>query len=544
MVRLDLVLRNAVVHTVDPDRPRAHTVGVLHGRVVALDDDCAGLAARTEVDLAGRTLLPGFVDAHNHLAWTGLAAGSVDLAGAATVEAVLARIGDAAARTSTDGWVDVVGYDQRPLGRHLTRHDLDPVSAGRRVVATHTSGHANLVNTAVLDTLPAEVATTDDPGVVRDGAGRPTGLFTEGATRFVAAVRTPHALAELTDAIVTAARGCAAQGVTFVAEAGIGGGLTSRSPLEALAYQRAVEEGRFRLRAQLMVSLSRLEATSAHPADGLTHAFALGLRTGFGSDRLSLGAAKAWLDGGMMARTAALTEPYLDAGTATAARGELATDLADIRERAHAAHAAGWQLALHAIGDRAVDEAVDIVETAQRERPRPDARHRIEHCGLVRPDQLARIAAAGITAVTQPTFLHAFGDDYAGIMGPHRAPWLYRGRSYLDAGVPVAGSSDRPVADGAPLRGVQFLVDRTTHTGNRVGEDEAMTVAQAIHAYTMGSARACRVEDRVGSIAVGKYADLVVLDADPHDVEPASIAAIPIACTAVGGEVVHGGWPA
>ncbi|MGI8881664.1 MAG: amidohydrolase family protein [Jatrophihabitans sp.] len=206
--------------------------------------------------------------------------------------------------------------------------------------------------------------------------------------------------------------------------------------MEALAYQDAIESGRFGLRAQLMVSIDTIRDVVAHPDDAVTSAFTLGLRTGFGSYRLSLGAVKAWLDGGMMARTAA--------------------DLEILVETACAAHAAGWQLALHAIGDRAIDVAIDIIETAQRRRPRADARHHIEHCGLVRPDQLDRLAAAAITVVTQPTFLCVSGDDYSAVMGPNRAGWVYRGRTYLDRGIPIAGSSDRPVADGAPLRGIQF----------------------------------------------------------------------------------------
>ncbi len=234
--------------------------------------------------------------------------------------------------------------------------------------------------------------------------------------------------------------------------------------------------------------------------------------------------------------------PYVEPGVPRS--GELAGDLDDIADAAIEAHAAGWQLALHAIGDRAIDAAIDIIETAHRRRPRADARHRIEHCGLVRPDQLHRLAAASITAVTQPTFLYEFGDDYAAIMGPERADWMYRGRSYLDHGVAIAGSSDRPVADGAPLRGVQFMVTRRSSSGALIGGGEALSVSEAIHAYTMGAARACRMDDRIGSISLGKYADLVVLDADPWAVPAQELAQIPVVSTVVAGERVHGGWTA
>ena len=537
---LDLLLVNAAARTLDPRRPHATRIGVLHGRVVGLDDDLDGLAAEHTVDLRGRTVLPGFVDAHNHLAWAGLAERAVDLTGTADPAAALDRIARAAELAAPDGWVDVVGYDQRPFGRHLTRDDLDSVAGGRKVYAIHTSGHAHLVSSAVLDLLPSLPAA--DPDVVTDATGRPTGLFLEAATALVAAVRAPYPVAELADAISVAAARCAAQGITTVAEAGVGGGLTGRSPVEVLAYQQAIEAGRFPLRAQVMVTVDALSEITAHPADGVGWAFPLGLRTGFGSDRLALGAVKAWLDGGMMARTAALSAPYADAGPPRS--GGLTPDLERVKEVACAAHAAGWQLALHAIGDRAVDAALDIVEAAQRRQPRPAARHRIEHCGLVRPDQLPRLAAARVTAVVQPAFLHAFGDDYATIMGPGRADWLYRGRAFLDHGIPLAGSSDRPVADGAPLRAIQFMVERRSHTGAVIGPSEALHVTEALHAYTMGSAAACGMADRIGSITVGKHADLVVLDADPARVPPHEIADIPVLATAVGGTIIHGSWPA
>jgi predicted amidohydrolase YtcJ len=539
-VRLDLLIDNARIRTMDPRRPSATRLGVLHGRIVGLDEELAGTGAIRVVDLGGRSVLPGFVDAHNHLAWTGLAAHSLDLSAAQGIDEALAAIAAAAAQAPPGAWVDVVGYDQRPLGRHLTRADLDRVSKGRKVYAIHTSGHAHLVNSAVLDLIDDIPA--DDPDVIVDADGRPTGLFLESATALVNAVRQPYSLAELTAALATASAICAAEGITFVAEAGIGGGLTSRSPVEALAYQDAVDSGQFRLRAQLMVAAQSITATGAHPDDGLARAFPLGLRTGFGSDRLSLGGLKAWLDGGMMARTAALSQPYVEDGPPRS--GALTPELEAITESALAAHAAGWQLALHAIGDRAIDAALDIVEAAQRAHPRPRARHRIEHCGLVRPDQLRRLAAATVTVVVQPTFLHAYGDDYAAIMGPGRAGWMYRGRAFLDHGIPLAGSSDRPVADGAPLRAIQFMVQRRSRSGAAIGPDEAITVEEALYAYTMGGATACQVEDRVGSLTAGKYADLVVLGSDPVTADPQQIADIPVLATVVGAELVHGSWSA
>ncbi|TDC46876.1 amidohydrolase [Jiangella ureilytica] len=537
----------------DPARPAATRLGVWRGRVAGLDEEVDGLRARRVVDLGGATVLPGFVDAHSHLAWTGMVAGLVDLSACRTRDAVLdaiRRAADAAACTGNrDGWVDLAGYDQRPLGGHLTRDDLELAAPGRKVYVRHASGHACLVSDAVLATVTDDEFAAHAPGVVRDAAGRPTGLLEEGAMAIARARRLPYGLDEIVAAIETAGRECLAQGITTVAEAGIVTDLAGSSPVELAAYQVAREQGRLPVRVQAMIPAAMLRPSGAAPGDGIARAIDLGLRTGLGDDRLSVGALKLWLDGGMMARTAALTEPYLNPGGSDTSTGDdggsggsgrLAFDDDELAALVLDAHRAGWQLAVHAIGDAAVDQAIAVVAAAQATHPRPDARHRVEHCGIVRPDQLPRLAAAGLTAVIQPTFLHAFGDDYSTIMGPERTGWMYRGRSFLDHGITVAGSSDRPVADGAPLRAIQFMVERASASGAPVGPAEAVTVDEALAAYTTGSAYACRVDGVAGHLAAGALADLAVLGADPREVTPSAIADVPVLATVLGGEVVHG----
>nr|WP_211239800.1 amidohydrolase [Jiangella gansuensis] len=536
-MELDLLVTGCRARTMDPARPAASRIGVWRGRIVGLDEEVDGLPARRSVDLGGATVLPGFVDAHTHLSWTGLASGMPDLSALRTRDAVLDAVRQAAAATPDGRWVDLAGYDQRTLGGHLTRDDLELAAPGRKIFMTHASGHACLVSNAVLDTVTEEEFAAAGEGVVRDDAGRPIGLLTEGAMELARSRRLPYSVAELVDAIEAAGRQCLSQGVTTCADAGIVADLAGFSPVELAAYQAAREQGRLPVRVQAMIPASLLRPSGADPADGIARAVDLGLRTGLGDDMLSIGALKMWLDGGMMARTAALTEPYEDDDGGT---GQLLFDDAELAALVLDAHRAGWQLAIHAIGDAAVDQAIDVVTAAQAAHPRPEARHRVEHCGLVRPEQLPRLAAAGLTAVVQPTFLHAFGDDYSTIMGEKRSGWMYRGRSFLDHGVTLAGSSDRPVADGAPLRAIQFMVERASSGGAPVGADEAVTVAEAVAAYTTGSAYACRLDDVAGRLAAGTLADLVVLGSDPHDADPSEIAAIPVLATVLGGEVVHG----
>jgi hypothetical protein len=521
-VQLDLRIDNANVVTMDPAHPEAGSVGVWNGLVVALDGEAAELPARQVVDVRGATVLPGFVDAHTHLCWAGLEAGATDISAASSVEEVLALIGTAAADAPAGAWVDVAGYDQRRLGRHLTAADLDGVSGSRRVYVQHRSGHACVVSSNVLAELPDRREST--------------GLLVEGAMLGVRDLRRPYALTAIVDAIERTARVCLSEGVTMCAEAGIGTGLLGHSPVELAAYQAAVEQGRLPVRAQVMVASDVLHEVTANAANGLRRGVDLGLRTGLGDSRLSIGALKIYTDGGMMARTAALTEPYLPGSNC----GMLQRDPGELIETMVDGHAAGWQLAVHAIGDRALDVALDGIEQAQGLRPRPEARHRIEHAGLVRPDQSGRMAALRVTAVIQPTFLYAYGDDYADILGPDRAGFLYRGRSFLDAGVRVAGSSDRPVADGAPLRAIAFMADRRSCSGAVIGPGEELTVTEALESYTVHAAWACGAEREVGSITPGKQADFVVLDGDPRRVPPARIPEIEVVATLVGGEVVYG----
>ncbi|MEU9864808.1 amidohydrolase [Streptomyces sp. NPDC047971] len=519
-------LTNAHIITMDPDHPVAHDLGIWRGRIVGLDEAVTSLPAREVIDLQGATVLPGFIDSHVHLAWTGLKASTPSLAPCERVEDVLAVVDRAASRkASPGGWVDIAGYDQRSLGRHLTARELDRVSHGRKIFIMHDSGHACVVNSAVLAMLPADIPHQD-------------GFLAESAMTAARRLRLPYAQTELADAIEHAARVCLSEGITACAEAGIGGGLLGHSPVELGAYQLLRDQGRLPLRIQLMAAGDTLTPRAAHTADGIPRALDLGMRTGFGDDWLSLGALKIYTDGGMMARTAALTAPY----EGTTQTGQLQDDPDRLTELVVDGHLAGWQLAVHAIGDRAADLALDALERAQRLRPRPEARHRIEHAGLIRPDQLPRMARLGVSAVIQPNFLRYFGDDYATITGEERANWMYRGRAFLDHGVTLVASSDRPVTDGAPLRAIQFMVERASTSGRVIGPEETVTVDEALRAYTVAGAYASHWNDTAGTLTPGKRADFVVLGDDPHRVDPSRIGDIQVVSTFVDGRNATDGW--
>jgi predicted amidohydrolase YtcJ len=536
----DLALVNANVLTMDPARPRARAVTIAGGRIEAVTADPAEASADRIVDLRGATLAPGFHDAHNHMIGFGRSLAEVNLSSPpiGSLDDLYAAVARRAEETAPGDWVTGSGYDQNKIGAHPDRDALDRAAPGRRVWLRHTSGHMCVVNSPVLAALGLDAAATEVDGgrVATDADGRPNGLLEERAQALVGMLVYPFPVAELTDAIDRAAAVCLAEGITSCTEAGIGGGWIGHSPVELAAYQAARDQGRLRVRVELMIASEALHALGAHPDDGLELGLDLGIRSGFGDDWLRVGAMKIFADGSLVGRTAAMSEDYAVAG---AGRGYLQADEADLRATIIAAHRSGWQVATHAIGDRAVDVALDAYAVALAQFPRRDPRHRIEHFAVVQPRQVARAAELGVIGVPQGRFATELGDGMLAAVGPGRQDWLYRQRSLLEAGMILPGSSDRPVVAGAPLLGLADMVVRRTASGAPFNPGEAITAQQALRAYTYGSAYASRQEHVKGSITPGKLADLVVLSEDPTAVSPDRIPALEVLATLVNGQCLH-----
>jgi len=327
-------------------------------------------------------------------------------------------------------------------------------------------------------------------------------------------------------------------------EAGVGGGWIGRTPVEALAYQLARDAGRLAVRVELMVASDVLHALGGTDADGLGEGIDLGLRTGFGDDRLRLGPVKVFSDGSLIGHTAAMCSDFTDT---PGARGYLQGDAEALHETIVSAHRSGWRVATHAIGDAAIDLVLDAYEHCVRDHPRtgwggrpgnPAPRHRIEHFGVARPDQVARAARLGVVPVPQGRFVGEIGDGMRRALGPQRCEWAYRHASLLAAGVVVPGSSDRPVVDGRPMLGIHDMVNRRTASGDVLGAGEVVTAHEALRAYTYGSAYASYEENRKGWIGPGTFGDLAVLSDDPTQMDPGQLAGIEVHATIIGGEAV------
>jgi predicted amidohydrolase YtcJ len=533
----DLLLVNANVLTMDLDRPAASAVAVAGGRVVGIYDGKPDVTATDVIDLRGLTLIPGFHDAHNHMIGFGLSLTEVDLR-VDSQDELYARVAAKAASTPEGEWVIGSGYDQTRTGAHPHRDALDAIAPNHRVWLKHTSSHMCVVNSLVLADLGiGESAPQVDGGrVTTDTADRPTGLLEERAQELVGNLTRPYPLTTLTDAVDAAGRRYLAEGITSVTEAGVGGGWIGQSPVELAAYVAARDQGRLHVRVELMVVSDVFHPLGAHPSDGIETGIDLGLRTGFGDDWLRLGPMKIFTDGSLVGRTAAMSAPFEgDPGNS----GYLQADADQLTEMIIEAHRAGWRVAAHAIGDRAIDLALDAFADAADQYPRARPRHRIEHFAAARPDQVARAAKLGVIAVGQGRFASELGDGMLAAVGPGRAAWLYRQRSLLDAGLVLPGSSDRPVASGAPLLGIHDMVNRRTASGAPFNAAEAITPVEALRAYTWGSAYASKQERAKGSITPGKLADFTVLSEDPTAVAPDRIAGLEVLATFIDGTLRH-----
>ncbi|WP_182902498.1 amidohydrolase [Microbispora sp. H10830] len=536
-MRLDVLFVNGRFATLDPARPAATRLGVFAGRIAGLDEDLDGLTAEAVVDLGGAPVVPGFNDAHHHLSMRGQRLRELNLRDGRvrTIEELYAKVAERAAGLPQDAWVKGAGYDQNKLGGlHPSREALDRAAGGRPVWLQHVSGHMGVANTAAFARMGFD-RVEDVPDVAggtvgRDADGRPDGLLAEQAQGLADAVLRPVPFEDFVEGIALAGRVAAGEGLTSFTEPGIGRGLAGNGAWDLAAFQEAVRRGVLPQRATLMPGSPNL-----HDIGDGWFGLDLGFRTGIGDERLRIGPVKLFSDGSLIGRTAAMCCDYEgEPGN----RGLLQQDAEALRAFILRAHAAGWQIATHAIGDHAVDVVLDAYEEAQARDPRPGARHRIEHCAVTSDAQVARIARLGVIPVPQGRFVSELGDGMLAALGPERSLGCYRQRSFLEAGIVVPGSSDCPVADGAPLLGIHDLVNRRTASGVPFTPAESLTVEQALRAYTIGSAYAAGEERHKGTLSRGKLADFVVLGDDLFAVAPERIKDVAVLATVVGGAFV------
>ena len=523
-MRPDLLLLNGRIRTLDPRRPLASALAVAGGRVVAVGGaDLRDLAGRSVqvFDLEGRTVLPGFTDAHIHLGWFAMGLREVDLRDCRSLEEVLDRVAERVRTTPPGEWVLGRGWDQEVWSdpRFPTAADLDRVAPHHPVALTAKSGHALVANTEAMRRAGVGAEPPDPEGgrIERDSSGRPTGLFLEGAMEMIRqAVPEPDAEA-VADALPEALERAWRVGLTSVHQMG---NLTAFDALQ-------------RLRARGALGLRVVQYL---PADALDHALALRLRAGLGDDWLRVGGIKVFVDGALGPRTAAMLEPYEGEPDNV---GILTLDREALEDLARRAVDGGLPLAVHAIGDRANRMVLDVLAGVGG----PGLRHRIEHVQLLHPDDVGRLASLGVVASMQP--IHAVQDaPMADRYWGDRCATAYAWRSLLDAGTVVAFGSDCPVEDLNPFLGIHAAVTRARPDGyggpGGWHPEQRTTIEEAVRAYTWGTAYAAGMEDRLGRLASGYLADLIVLDRDIFACDPDAIPQTRVVGTMVGGRWVFG----
>jgi len=521
----DLILSNGLVRSFDPRQPLAQAVAVRNGKILALGSNTNIHGYRSEhttlIDLKGRALLPGFIDAHQHQLYMGLSFGQVD-ARAQTVSSIgeiVEQFGARAARLPAGTWIEGRGYHDARLAenRDPTRYDLDRVTPDHPAFLTRVCGHVMTVNSMALQLANITSATPDPPGGTIERnlvTGEPTGVLRETAMQLLRRVVPPPSDAALKTAILDGAAHNLSKGITSVWEPSI-------EPDHLRVYQALAAAGELPVRV-----------TMAHKKV-LRSGEEVALPQGFTGEWLSLVAIKLFQDGGFGGATAALSQPYTNAPET---RGLLTWLQEELNERAREIHEAGLRISIHAIGDAAINSVLDAIEYALDGAAGDDYRHRIEHCGLPLPPIPERIKRLWVVPVLQPPFLWFDGDVYMDRVGPERSRWLYPARTLIEARLPVAGSSDGPVVpDVSPLLGAFVAVSRRSKAGRLVSPEEALDLETALSLYTSRAAFACGEEHLKGTITPGKVADFVVLAEDPFRVGLEDLPEIPIDMTIVNG---------
>ncbi|MGH9298338.1 MAG: amidohydrolase, partial [Acidimicrobiales bacterium] len=460
----------------DPTRPTASAIAVSNGRVVALDDEAESLAsdARVKEDFGELPVFPGFHDAHCHTTGYGLGLGELDLSSPpiCSLEDLYGAVAARSADLAPGAWLVGSGYDQNKIGgSHPERRRLDEVARGRPVWLRHTSGHMCVVSSATFELIGEAARNPIEGGAVeRDTLGEPTGLLEERAQGLVHALVLPRSIESLVEAIGAAHERYLSEGLTSVCDAGIAGGWIGQSPIELAAYQAARDAGLLKVRSTVMISSDVLSPVAAHARDCTARSLDAGIRSGLGDEWLRIGPLKIFADGSLIGRTCWMEHEFADDPGNT---GYPQDEPAALRQMIIDAHLAGWQVATHAIGDAAVSFVLEALEEALGRKARHDHRHRIEHCGVTTPQALDHIARLGVVPVPQGRFVGEIGDGMLAALGEARTGHAYRLRSFLEAGIPLPGSSDRPVVDGRPLLGIKDMAVRRTESGRPFAPGEA-----------------------------------------------------------------------
>ncbi|PJF44371.1 MAG: amidohydrolase [Phototrophicales bacterium] len=526
---IDQILYNATIYTQNPQQPDASALAIWGDRIIAVgsDDEILPLANShtVKINLSGRRILPGLTDAHLHWHAYARKLQAVDLVDVPTKEEALHRVAERAKTTPPDQWIFGIGWrkDIWKDKQFPTAADLDAVIPDRLVYLVDRSGHAAWVNSftlrqaGLLDNIPDPVGGS----FVRDEHGKPSGVLLEApAMRYVSELMPPETAPMIAEWMREAQQNALKMGLTGFHD------FDRPICLEALQLLREADELALRVVKQINVPY-------------IEHAYQLGIRSGFGDNWLRIGGLKIFADGALGPQTALMVEPYLNSNN----YGIAVTDKKEMHELVSAASQHGLLATIHAIGDRAVHDVLDVFEAvraqeAQQNIPRTARRHRIEHVQITLPEDAPRLAQLDIIASMQP--IHATSDyELADRYWGERARYSYALRTQLEAGARLALGSDAPLDDINPWAGIHAAVTRRRVDGTPSKEgwypSQKISLHDAIRGYTQGPAYAAMQEHQLGMLAPRYLADLIVLEQDIFTIEPMALAQTKVLGTMVGG---------
>lgn len=540
--RADLVLLSGRVVTMDPARPEASALAIAGDRVLAVGSDeevkkLAGDGTRV-IDLAGKTAMPGFIDGHAHLVGIGDARIALDLRGARSWDEVVSRVAAAAKKARPGEWILGRGWHQKewalppePNVEGFPLHaSLSAATPANPVLLSHASGHAVFANAAALRRGGVGRETKAPAGgeILKDAAGEPTGLLRENAEDLVDAAlkadlakRTPaEVTADLDRRIDLAVEECLSKGVTTLHDAGVSLDVVAR-------YRERAEAGTLGIRVYAMLSA---------PSEALEKEAARVRVVGAGRNHLTVRAVKRLADGALGSRGAWLLAPYADAPGST---GLNTYSMKELERTAEIAVANGYQLGVHAIGDRANREVLDVYARVLARHPKKDLRFRVEHAQHLDPADVPRFATLPVLAMMQGIHCPSDAPFVVARLGEKRArEGAYAWRRVLDAGARIGNGTDAPVEDVDPIASIHASVTRQPKSGPAFFPEQRMTRMEALRSYTAANAYAAFEEGMKGTLAPGMLADVVVLSKDLSAVPDEEIPSTRVLATILGGKVV------
>jgi predicted amidohydrolase YtcJ len=525
------IYEGAQVHVKADPTVGANALAVSGGRLIAIgerDDLVDAFPRARRVDLLGLPVFPGMTDAHIHLIGYGLGLLQIELRETRSIADAARAIAAGAAARPQDPWIVGHGWNKNiwAEGRFPTRHDLDPATGDRPAACSSKDGHLLWVNSAALRLAGVTRDTPDPPGgaIGRDASGEPDGLLKETAAGLVRSVLQPVTAEQREQAVLAAAANLHRLGITAIHNFT---GTTEDTPAAFETFQRLRARGALTLRVVACVPEAHIEAAAA-----------CGLRTTFGDALLRVGPVKIFADGTLGSQTASMLEPFEGQPGNLGIQVRTPDELDRLVEQALQA---GLWTAVHAIGDRANRDVLNVFERHLDRSRRAGARHRIEHVQVVHPEDLPRLARLGVTASVQP--IHATADrDVADRYWGARSRWAYAFRSLATSGAVLAFGSDAPVETPDPWRGLYAAVTRCREDEPDRPPwypEERVTLREALRAYTAGAAHAAGTEAWHGTLEPSKVADFIVLDRDPYAGAPDDLLRVQVLATVVHGRAVH-----